>query len=154
VKIDAETIPSGALPMWHPNSGFPIFSLRNDGKSVMEPPFPERVLLQTFELAAGDRDSLRDMVVDRVKSLCLAAGFPGRAHVIIVGDSVTSFSDRVICSVELGIGYTWDHDVGTPGLRTRILACDIPDEIGDDAFTTVDLLRLDAGLVVMSVMGE
>lgn len=151
MKVNVELIPGGALPIWHPDPGFPVFSFRSDGKSVLKHK-PGQVLLQTFELASADRDSLGEEIVDRIKSLCLAAGFPGRAHVLVLGDSIRSSVDGVAYSVELGIGYTWDHEEDMPGLRTSVLACDIPNEIGDEAFATVDLLKLGDAFVVMSVM--
>lgn len=109
-------------------------------------------MLQTFTLSARDKDSLSDAVLDRLKALCLAAGFPGRAHVFVAKDHVMLSASGVEHLMELGIGYAWDHEEDVPGLRTSALACDIPNEIGDDAFATADLLKLRDAFTVMSVM--
>ena len=137
--------------MWDPDSAFPVFSFRDDGKSVIRHR-PGKVLLPTFKLEDSSRDGLRDKVVDRIRELCLAAGFPGRACVLIVGDSVCSSPDGVVCSVELGIGFTWDYAEGEDGLRCSVLACDVPAVLEEDDFSDVDLRKLEDVRVVMSVM--
>lgn len=149
--MNTEILPPGALPVVDPDFRFPVLSFRDDGKSVLRHD-PGRLLLQTFTLAARDRDSLSGRVLDRIRALCLAAGFPGRAIVFVSKDHVVSSVGGVECSVELAIWYTWDRDADMPGLRASVLSCDIPGEIGDDAFAEADLLKLSDAFIVMSVM--